>query len=282
MSIYRKSKIEKDIKALRSMRKNFVVEKAGSFTKLCYDKKTVTYAEDRFGGIKGAHLSKMVKADVEELIPMSSIPREDAALLDNHPPSVYVHLPAVEESINDYVYHIDISNCYWTVALREGVISKRTYIMGLRKREWKLGRNAAIGSLDKKIVRDEYVNGEIVNSERLHQPANFVYARMKIINKVDSIAKDAIYNVLGKGFVMFLTDCFCVKGPYVSKLVKYLQDNGYGYSTAGVVIKNFMPGEKRIEWDKIETVKQNNTGQRFLKHDNDKFIHYTERGIVRI
>ena len=75
MAVYTKTKADVDIASLKRKNKHFYITRSTSFTKLSYDNKTLTYADRNFGGIKGAHLSRMVRMDVDKLLPLSAVPR---------------------------------------------------------------------------------------------------------------------------------------------------------------------------------------------------------------
>ena len=282
MAVYTKTKADVDIASLKRKNKHFYITRSTSFTKLSYDNKTLTYADRNFGGIKGAHLSRMVRMDVDKLLPLSAVPRGAGVDIITHPPTVYVNTTSVDRSIEDYIYHIDIKNCYWTFAYRTGIISKLTWLQGLKKRDWKIGRNVSIGSLDKHETVEEWQGDELIDVERIHTPANYKYARLKVINAVNDLALEAIRSVLKEGFVMFLTDCFCIEGSYIKQLGEFLSDKGYEYTSAGIVIKKHLPERKQIVWDKVELAKKKETGQQFLIPDRDKFIHYTDKSLITI
>lgn len=266
-----------DLAVLEQKKKDFIVERSGSYTYLKYEGKRLQYGPADHGNISGAHLSKIVRADVDKLVTL----KQSDPYYPYDPPSVYVHQVNAANVVGEYIFQIDIKNCYWQTALTEGIISKDTYLKGLRKREWKVGRNAAIGSLDKKTVVTQYKNGEEVDSERFLQPMHYRFAREKVIRTVDRMAQDVINSVCEEGeFLMFVTDCFFVTSSAVQKIRKYLTSKGYGYTEACVVIRAQYTEKKVVVWDKIETIYQGPGKPKIMKTEKDKFIHYTSHSII--
>jgi len=278
MQLHKKTKAQIDIALLKKRGEKFSIESSASFLTLKYRSKKLSYATIGFSGIKGVHLFKMVKDDVNKLIPIEQIPRAEAMRL-KQPVTVYVNPTAIDECVDEYVNHIDITNCYWSTALREGVITQRTHDMGLRKPEWKTGRNAAIGGLDKKVRYEEWNGNENTLVERIHMPANHKYARLKIINAIDEIALQLI-KLLGEGFLMFLTDCFVVKPGYVDTVTSFLRKNGFQFKFASIIIKLHDSKEKYIQWDQKVIIRNKKTGKSYEKIDRCKPIHYNNRSII--
>ncbi len=280
--LHNKSRSHASIDVLKKMKKNFQVERSGSFVSIKYEKGTVKYVDRTFGGIKGAHLSNMVRRDVKKQIEV--VPPEAIHHL-NSPPTVYVNPIEADKVVGDYCYHVDIKNCYWETAFKLGIITKRTYLSGLRERKWKMGRNAAIGSLDKKTIVEYYEKGHLINTERMHMPPNCRWARLMVINKVDEIAQNGIRKVLKDRFVMFLTDCFIVKASGIVDICQYLKECGYEYTTSTVLIKEHNQVRKKVYWDKIDTLRDKKKGSRKILriyNDSDKFIHYNNKSTITL
>ena len=78
---------------------------------------------------------------------------------------------------------------------------------------------------------------------------------------------------------MFVVDCFYVKASAMKKVVKYLDDIGYGSVKAGAFIRNQDDRSRMVCWDRIESIKLSD-GQKFMLEEKGKFIHYTKRGII--
>lgn len=265
-----------DIRVLTEQKKNFMVERSGSFTYLHFDNTRLQYGPDNHGGVTGAHLSKMVRSDVESLVEFKQT--DEYYTFD--PPSVYVNQENLNRATGEYAYQIDMRNCYWKTAFDIPIISKQTYLKGLRKKEWKVGRNAAIGSLDKKTIITYYREGVEVDSERYLMHRNCRYARQLVLRKIDEIAMGVINNICAPGeFLMFITDCFFIKSNAVEKVRDYLSSNGYDYSEATIFLTHHFPQKKMIVWDKIESG-VNEQGKKTLERVRDKFIHYTNKSII--
>ena len=265
-----------DIRVLTEKKKTFMVERSGSFTYIHFDNHRLQYGPDNHGGVSGAQLSRMVRNDVEKLVEF----KQTDEYFSIDPPSVYVHQQNMNSEIGQYAVQIDMRNCYWKTAYTLGIITKQTYLKGLRKKEWKVGRNAAIGSLDKKTIVTYYRNGVEVDSERYLMPRNCRYARQLVLRKVDEMAIGIINEVCNPDeFLMFVTDCFFIKQSAADKVRDYLSAHGYDYSEATILINHHFPQKKMVVWDKIE-VGINEKGKKTLERVRDKFIHYTSKSII--
>jgi hypothetical protein len=267
---------EADIKALEASGKTFTVERSGSFTYINYDNKRLQYGPDNHGGVTGAHLSKMVRSDVNRLVTF----KQGDVFYSEDPPSVYISQNNLSKSTGDFATQVDMRNCYWKTSYNQGIITKETYLMGLKKKDWKIGRNAAIGSLDKKTTITYYENGKEIESERYLMPRNCRYGRQLVLRCVDHIAKVVMEEICKEGeFLMFITDCFFVLPSAAQKVKDFLNSVGYDYSEANVFMKYHFPQKKMVVWDKIE-VGVNSAGKRTVKREEDKFIHYTSSSII--
>lgn len=278
MAITAKIKFDRDFNILVNSKKDFTCVRSGSYVYLNYDDKKVQYAPDDHGGISGAHLSNMVKNDVDKLV---VIP-EDVTSVGYEPISVYVSQDEIDKMCGQYIYQMDIRHCYWKTAFRQGIISYSTYLKGLRKKDWKSGRNASIGSLDKKTMIQYYEKGQLVETERHVNPPHFVYARKMVLDAVDNFAMKAIKDVLKDDFLFFITDCFFIKsGPAINRLQDYFYEHKYEWQAATVFLKDHVAKEKLIIWDKIEEKKSSKfPGKKKIEYQADKYIHYTSKSIL--
>ena len=276
--VHSNKRYKTDLAAVKGMNADFTVERSGSFIYLNWNEKRYQYGPENHGGVKGAHLSKMVRDDVDQLV---TIKQDDPFYTHLDAPSVYVNQANLDATIGQYVCQIDMKNCYWKTALSEGIITKSTYLKGLRKKEWKVGRNASIGSLDKKKVITYYRNGEEVDSERVLMPRHCRYARQKVLQTVNAMAMGVIHDVCKEGeFMMFVTDCFFVKPTAVQRVRDYLNEHGYDYTEATAYLRLHLPQRKTVVWDKIEITDNGPERKKTIAHEKDKFIHYTTRSIV--
>ena len=270
---------EADVRVLDEQRAEFAVERAGSFKYIHRaGLNKGKYSPIDFGGISGAHLARMVRRDVDLLLP--EIP--EGATYKTEPPNVYVNVDNVNQYAGDYAFQLDIKNCYWKTAYNLGLITKETYFKGLKKDEWKVGRNAAIGALDKKSVWDFHENGKLVETERFYMPPNCRYARSMVLQRVDEVAKKAIYEIVKDHFLFFVVDCFFIRTDAVEAVRDYLESTGYGFTSANIFLKQHNEKDKMIRWDKTEVKRSKIPGKTKLvyKEEKDKFIHYTERSKI--
>lgn len=270
-----KSKLDRDLNLLINMKANFTCVRSGSYVYLNYEDKKVQYSPSDHGGIQGAHLSNLVRKDVDQLV---VIP-EDLKEVPDEPSTVYVNLPEINASCGQYIYQMDIRNCYWKTAYNKGIISYTTYLKGLRVKAWKSGRNASIGSLDKKTMIQYYENGVLVETERFVNPPHQVYARKLVLNEVDDFAMTAIRDVLKDDFLFFITDCFFIKTKAIAKMNDYFASRDYESQGATVFLNKHAEKEKLIIWDKYDEKVLSSGKKKVSVHEN-KYIHYTQKSII--
>lgn len=273
-----KEEFDGQLASFRKQKMDFKVTWSGSFRYISYGNRQIEFVPKDFGGIKGAHLSQLVRKDIDKYLPV--IP--DGAVYTEPPVTVYVNIKNLDECLANKtsLIQIDINRCYWKTIFNLGYISEKTYELGLGRKEWKQGCNAAIGGLDKRTQVDEYKDGKLFSSERYYNPANWRYARLKVLLTVDEVAKDVIYNIIPDEFVMFLVDCFVIKPSALQKLLAYLEKSGYSGKQATITLKRHDPKGRVVVWDKTENKGVIN-GKNSIHKDLNKFIHYTESGTIK-
>lgn len=134
---------------------------------------------------------------------------------------------------------VDINNCYWKTARNIGLISEKVFNQGLKKqKEWKVARNAAIGSLAKRIVVLD-VRGD---TGQIHGynviPPKYPGARRDVVEHVFFIALKIIRE-LGDDFLFFFTDCFFVRNRAVKKCQALIKKHGFDSKAEIDYLKGF-------------------------------------------
>ncbi len=128
----------------------------------------------------------------------------------------------------DEFYYIDISHCYWRIGYMHGYINEKLYQNILKKPEIKQYRNMSLALIIAPRGRDYWVRGKwkmrIQEDKTLY---SIIYNNIRF----------TCYNVLGEMNKLFKqhsigyrTDGIMVTKPAVSKVKKYLADNGFDYT----------------------------------------------------
>ena len=176
---------------------------------------------------KGFHICKMVKSDVMKFIEDNpDYEYTTKELIDrdlNH-----VNHDECVKSIGKSVFAVDINDCYWDTIFKLGFITQKTYLNGLKKKEWKTGRNSSIGSLKKDEWVTEYKGSTIIERKPAYNDPRVVAIRTEVRSYVHSMFKE-LMELLDNRYLMYFTDCLYV-GEYKDALtcMKFFESKGYG------------------------------------------------------
>lgn len=223
----------------------------------------------------GHHLSRMVKKDIDLWLTKNTIKPNNRDYKEQ-----LFNLGNIERVVGDAVILIDINDCYWTTIYNLGYITEKTFKSGLKKKEWKLGRNASIGSLAKVSQVTPYKNGsldknkgELVQSRKEHQ-----YIRNHIIGHVYNVFLGLI-KILGADFFMFLTDCIVTKIDKKRLVEDYLASHGYKskYKVIEFTKPDFV--NKRINWHDF-TAARKDANDVVIGKGKDKYYNYANHQLV--
>lgn len=206
---------------------DFVVKKIGSTTRVIFKNGYERTFTESWGFLSGAHLSGMLMKDVRERLDKGIyVPKEQNVERDCYNTLLYDPMN-IFKNRNKEVWGIDINSCYWRTAYLIGAMSDGVYEQGNKRgTEWKISRNAAIGSLGAGVTESIYEKGKVVSTIRYKRDLNTV--RSDIIDHVWDISY-RICSLVRDGFCMFLTDCFYVTPDKVEELDGLIR--GYGYQT---------------------------------------------------
>lgn len=228
-------------------------------------KKTTFYGYGDADNLRGVHIVRMVKKDIDNYIeegyPIPETKFKPNLTLYNL--NRIKQLSEAKDSEKEMVYCIDINSCYFQTAYNLGFITKELYEKAWKDRKInKIGLLASIGSLNKKNVIYDYENGVLVNKsydlETYNRYSPFYWA---IIKEVYSLMLDISHN-LKDDFYMWLTDCAYIKMSRAEEVKEYLKMNGYDY-------KHFF-----VEFNGIDnqTIRWYDYGK-----GTQKYIHYHKR-----
>jgi hypothetical protein len=229
-------------------------------------------AENMIGS--GYHLANMVKADVKQWLENSVRVDENAEInyfgerygddwLEKNK-SVLVrrgrdyseqgfNLDSTEKNIGKVLVSIDINDCYWQTAFNRGWITEKTYTGGLRKKEWKVGRNASIGSLCKVEMITTYKNGVIardsmgkIRRKITRKEAGYQYIRHNIIGFICDMFIE-LANILGDDFFMYLTDCVFTTMERKKEVEDFFKKYGYTCKAKTFEFTNLYKDDRVVE-----------------------------------
>lgn len=268
---YRFKEIEK---YLVGAKRNFTKIIYGNTQLISYDGHEYIMANlDEVSG-KGFHISRIVKRDVLKFIEDNKITPRGHDYLEQ-----MFNLDAIEKNIGKPISAIDVKDCYWTTIHKLGYITDKTYTAGLRKSEWKDGRNASIGSLATVKYVSEYINGK--QSKKGFQPLRprdeFLYARNNVIGYVYDAFED-IRVQLGSHFMMFLTDCAFVNPARERFVREFLSGHGYTTKTHTIEFQEVDRTKKIIYWHDFDAWKDKKDHSK--GKGKDKYYCYANHQVV--
>jgi hypothetical protein len=199
-------------------------------------------------GNKGFHISKMVRKDVEEYIEKTGDDFDYKAINSLRAYEELYNNEALLKCINKNMWSIDIDDCYWDTFYKLGYISFFTYIRALKKREWKFGRNASLGSLAAKTKVYEYEGDKLINSYEIPADEKLCAIRNHVIFSVWEIFRDILIEN-GNNVLMFFKDCTYVSNKItVKKILDFLTTKGYIYKIRSHRLINYTPETGLVEW----------------------------------
>ncbi len=250
---------------------DFLYTTSGSINSIIYDGHEWVCVDTKSNAGLGHHISKLVRSDVGRWLEEFGA---DMPIYERDYKEQMFSLDNIEKVLGQPVTMIDINECYWqTIRMLplnhpEKYIREVTFIRGLKNKEWKVGRNASIGSMAKtkyltayKKGKPDYINRpKPITSEKEYQSV-----RNHIIGHVYRLFFE-LYQILDTKFYMFLTDCV-VTDYSSSKLVEdFFKKHGYSVK------------QKPVEFTKVDRVKKKIYWWDFTTKNKDKDGHYIGKG----
>jgi len=180
----------------------------------------------------GSHIGKFVKKDIAEYIKSNAMNPNKKFVYHEQ----LFNVDAIRSVLNPKrkigipMIAIDINDCYWNTASMLNYISDKTTIQGLKKKKYKLGRNASIGSLSMKEVITYYKDGEAKSSEVKNGDPLYSLIRNEIINHVYKVFLN-LQKKIKKNFYFYLTDCVFCSYDVAEEVVEFFQQEGYTVKT---------------------------------------------------
>lgn len=205
--------------------------------------------KDRANRSEGFHLTKLVKKDVLKFIEdnPSQVDGQEPLTSDIYLEIAKGNIEALKKNEGKIIYSVDINDCYWDTAFKMGFISSLTYYKGLQKKDWKTGRNAAIGSLGKNLVVSKYENGQLVSSEVDLEGQKLSMVREKVISHVHE-AFLALLKRLDTDWLMYFTDCVYVPYNRITEVQEYFKELGYQSKVEAYNLDKVNEETGMVEW----------------------------------
>ena len=192
----------------------------------------------------GFHLSQLVKKDGDTWLQTNT----PAVCGQNYKTQLFSPVN-IRSVIGVPTASFDINSCYWKTAHRLGYITERTYVMGRRKKEWKIGRNASIGSLASTKVMIPFVKGraKLGMRELIEPKEEYKWIRNHIISYVYRMFLELI-ELLGTDFYMFLTDCVFFNTNRINDVREFFDKYEYTVKSNSVEFTELDLDNRIIHW----------------------------------
>jgi hypothetical protein len=255
----------------------FIYESSGSIDRIKYNGKEFISIdlEKKQGG--GFHLSKFFFKDVNKWIANNG---ETMTFYGNNYSEQMFNVDAIEKNLGKCLTMIDINDCYWRTAYLLGYISYETYIVGKRKKDWKIGRNACIGSLCKSKVISPYENGKMLKSARRVERMSLQHqsVRNHIITHVYKMF-NYLFSQMGDSFFMYLTDCLVTSYDKKKWVENYFSEEGYKTKSKPIEFLSLDRIKKRVNWIDFEATKKQEDGS--VKTGVNRYYEYSNSQVIK-
>jgi hypothetical protein len=258
--------------------KDFTLTSSGNVDKILYDNREFTSLDTSTSGGRGHHLNRMFLKDIDSWLEEKG---DTLGVWGNNYVEQMFNLDAIEKNIGKCLVSIDINDCYWRTAHKLGYITYESYIIGKRNRDWKIGRNACIGSLCKTTTVIPYVGGKVDSSKReiIRRPMEYQYIRNHIITHVFKMF-EYLFSMMGNTFFMFLTDCIVTTYDKKRWVEQYFKDEGYRVKTKPVEFLSVDRVKKRVTWKDFEGTKKNSYGT-VVQKGVERYYEYSLAQVVQ-
>ncbi len=233
-------RVKKDLVSLKKTWKEVL---SGGSRKLLYDNMEISNVEGDLSLGMGFHLIKYVKEDIIN----SKINKQRS---DKSYKAQYFNINTIKSFEGLSVVYIDINDCYWRTAFLEGYLTNETYQKGIKKaKEWKRGRVASIGALDKKTYIYNFEEGVKKGiAETKYEDDKCRDARNCIIGRVYDLFVE-LHDYIGKdNFLMFLTDAVICTHKEKNKVIDFFMNYKYKVSCKILDILRVDENIKKITW----------------------------------
>ena len=267
-----------DLKQLKDNKGDFTVVSSGLTRKIIFQEeydespfKRLYFGNSNKDNLPGVHMVSAVRKNIDLFIEKGGkIPKIEympKLILYNFEQINKISLKNKDSKIKESTYAIDINACFFKTAYNLGYFTEELYNKAWKKRkEWKFGLLASIGSLNKHEIIDTYKEGVLVdsdiNSEYIDTYSPFYWS---VINYVADVMME-ISHELGDDFYMWLTDCVYLNEDRKEIIEKILDKHNYEYKDFYILFKDL--DERVVRWYDFKA-----KDDKFINHN--VFLNYT-------
>lgn len=250
----------------------------GSQNSIIHNGKEFICVDVRNSGGKGHHLNRQFKKDIDAWL------EENGHRLEKWPKDYkeqMINLDAIEKNIGKQGLAIDINDCYWKTGYKLTYSTQRTYVSGLKKKEWKDGRNACIGSLRKSKTFIPYLGGSPHYGWRpppQKTPVEYEYIRNHIIGFVYQMFV-RLHQEIGDGFHLFLTDCVFTDYKHKKLVEDFFASYGYTVKNKPIEFTKVDHGQRQVCWHDFRAEKFDDNGN-LVGRGVDKYYYYSNHQLI--
>lgn len=269
---------EQTKKWLNDNGKSYLFITEGNTSRIQYGEKEFVYIDTKSIGSQGHHINKYFMDDIDQWL--LKYGDSLAAYPQNYQEQIF-NINSIEGCIGEQLVMIDINDCYWMTARRLGYITEQTFIKGLKLKQWKIGRNACIGSLAKTTVITPFIDGVASRLRRqvLRPDPKRQYIRNHIIGEVYELFTQIISEIQDD-FFMFLTDCIVTRYSRLKDVQAHLTIRGYKFKHKPMEFREVDRRAKKITWYDYQSSVFDTRFDRETKQGKTKYYHYSPAQIV--
>lgn len=207
------------------MQYDFVVKRRSSQVSIVHNDKNTTYLfSSSFK--KGVHLIPLVKKNITSRLDKNEVSIPDNIKVQDKLKYNLFDTHKIDKYKGRKIVGIDINGCYFNTLFKLGYIDKKTYDYAMSNQEWKLGRNASIGSLNRKTIVETYTDGKLIKSETQYEKEELRLVRVHVISHVWEMLEDFIKKYPSI-MLMYLTDCIYVDVKHKELVKSFYIEKGY-------------------------------------------------------
>jgi len=247
-----------DLKQLKDNKGDFTVVSSGLTRKIIFQEeydeapfKRLYFGNSNKDNLPGVHMVSAVRKNIDSYIEKGGkIPKlkyMPKLILYNFEQINRISLENQSSESKESTYAIDINACFFKTAYNLGYFTEELYSKAWKRRkDWKFGLLASIGSLNKHETIDTYKEGVLVdsdiNSEYIDTYSPFYWS---VINYVAEVMME-IAHELGDDFYMWLTDCVYLNEDRKESIEKILDKHNYEYKDFYIQFNDL--DEKMVKW----------------------------------
>tara|TARA_Y100001938_G_C8094942_1_gene437490 strand:- start:3571 stop:4320 length:750 start_codon:yes stop_codon:yes gene_type:complete len=221
----------------KKQKRNFKVERSGTVAKIFMENREMFFIDKSSKNNEVPKLCKSVIFDVKKWV------LENPKIELDCKKVVFHNRENILNHISKTVVGYDIISCYWEIAYRDKIISKKTYESGVKNKE---ARTLAIGNLNKKTYQIVY-SGQ--NESKKILESKYSSAYNYIIKEVQKMYNDL--NILFRSKILsWRTDCIYLPKGNEVEIKKYFESKKLQIKSSEIKILQCVKNKVYIEKQK--------------------------------